>query len=826
MKNHLIAFSGRVLSLALVAAVSLVLPGQEKVFERVEVVRQEILVRVFADSRLVPGLKAEDFTLYEDGKKVEINYCRELRRSLVQPESTTGASAAAVRRPRLFLFMLWFNEESREWPKAWEYFLTKIYRPGDRIILCDDEQVIEVSSPEKEQEKLTAFFARMVEGLKQKKNNKVRLVNELEKAVVDFYNSLIFNPFGYQAAHPTNDGNLPPGLEVDTEKGIVDQFKQQYKGIVDEYRLTRLKEYPRLLERLAGALKSVDAEKWVLVFLQNERLPLLDREGRLIKEARMKQTTSNELQHVMDEIDKQLQLEPGITSYVRDLQPLFIGANATFHLFLSDAEGERTPNEQMRWKSVFSSWEGTFRQISADTGGRVADSTLLGEALQKAAASEDIYYVLTYPPAAGAEKRRELRVEMNRPGLKAVYSRKLALGELFPLKIQGLNWQDGILKIVLSDFQRMYGEAGLTGRLRISVRAEMKGRVPLVAEKEIMPAEPAVDLGMALNFPAPGRYLVKVDAEDLLSNNKVHAEKEIEILSPQPREAVAVSAEAALPADLAAVLDLAAGYCRRLKEGAFRFFCFEKIEEKFLERNPLKQQVETIERRWEYDYQITGAGGEINEQRRLIREGTRKMDKENASLATRFSSHYSVFLPVTLLATENRKRYTYRLLEREKVKSQRCAVVEVLPRGPGSGAIAQGKVWIDEQDGSVLKIEMSPRGVAGVEALEKAAKNLLARLLLEVTHFYLVKQNDLRFPSMTTFREAYVFEKTVSSQKSEVPFSNSEGKNPTSGSTVVYIPKLEQGRREVEFYRLRQDYEKYRFFEVESHEEIKEPRLY
>ena len=45
-----------------------------------------------------------------------------------------------------------------------------------------------------------------------------------------------------------------------------------------------------------------------------------------------------------------------------------------------------------------------------------------------------------------------------------------------------------------------------------------------------------------------------------------------------------------------------------------------------------------------------------------------------------------------------------------------------------------------------------------------------------------------------------------------------------SGSgMIITLPQLEGRRREIEFYRLRQDYGKYRFFEVDSSVEIKQP---
>ena len=451
----------------------------------------------------------------------------------------------------------------------------------------------------------------------------------------------------------------------------------------------------------------------------------------------------------------------------------------------------------------------------------MCNTTRLGDALREAAGREDVYYVLTFKPTPGNDRQRKLRIEVNRPGWKAVYSRKLQLGELFPLRIQALEWREVGLRISIADFQRTYGDAGLAGRLRIAVSAGTRGGRPLAFEKEILPAEPAVDVELALNFPAPGRYPVHVEVRDLLTGNGTSADKEVEVLPPPAPLRVQETELPPMPAELEPVMAKAAEYCRRLKEAAFRFYCLEKVEERVLERNPLNKRLEPVERRWEYDYQITGAGGTINEHRRLVREGTRKVDKKNAALATRFSSHGSVFLPVTLLARENREKYSYRLLGRERVKKSRCFVVEVLPRQPESGSIAHGRVWIDERDGSVLKIEMNPRGVAGVEALEKAAKASLARLLLEVTHTYFVERDGLRFPSTTGFREAYVVEKAMSEQSIGIPYAG--GTNNAGGMTVVTVPKLEQKRHEVEFYRLRQDYEKYRFFNVESREEIKQP---
>jgi hypothetical protein len=499
--------------LLLTASLALLAHSQERIYEHVEVINQEVLVRVFLGGKPVPGLKLEDFVLFENGQKIKINYCRERRRSMAGDEAPATSGPAAARRERLFLFMLWFNEESREWSKAWDYFLKNIYRPGDHIILSDGEQVLEVTAPEKEGEKLVEFFKKTTAGWKRKKMEKTRLVRELENNVAAFRDDLV----------------ISAGKDSTFEFQLLADFKRRYRGAMDEYLLPLRRGYPRWLQRLAESLKVVDAEKWVLVFLQNERIPLISRDGRLFRETPMPQEIHVALRQLMEETERQLQLSTDVIGYFSELQPLFTSSDATFHLFLCDAADETLATEHMQWKPVFSSWDETFRQISASTGGHVNDTTRLADAIQEVAAAEDVYYVLTYLPAEGKEAQRSLKIEVNRPGARIVHSRKLTKGELFPLRIKGLEWQDGKLKIALTDFQRQYGESGLAGHLRLGVQAQTKGKKTLSGEIEIMPKEAEVTVELALRFSASGRWKLKIEAKDLLSGNRTSAMNAVEI---------------------------------------------------------------------------------------------------------------------------------------------------------------------------------------------------------------------------------------------------------------------------------------------------------
>jgi hypothetical protein len=774
-----------------------VLCGQDEVVERVEVVNREVVVRVFDGGEPVSGLTRRDFTLTENGEPVIITSCHMERRTLA-PAKAPAAEEAIVekQRGRLFLFLLWWNEESRDWPKAWEYFLRNIFRLGDRIILANDLKVIQVANPSKEKEKLFKFFQGTQELLKRKRLGKADLFARLNNCAGDFHEIML----------AVSNSNAP----IQTPELVyLNAFKNCYQSMLAEYRLQRLKAQPGMLERLADGLRAVDAGKWVLLFLQNERLPLVHKKSRLFTDTPMKPETVADLGRFIDMCDKDMRMATDMAVHIRDLRSLFIGAGATFHLFLSDAGGEVLDTDYLRWFPVFSSWESAFRGIAKDTGGDVQDTTRLKEALEKAASRPDIYYVLTYKPGTPDTGKPKLKVEVSRPGVKAVYARKLKPREIRPLKLSEPAWKEGILRFTISDYLRETVKGGtIAGDVHVKVSSETFDGDPLEFEKVFHPKEESASVEMKVNFPEPGDYIITVAVTDRLSGNSARNYTRVSIAAPEPES------EDPLDPKLKAVLDKAAVYCRRLQKAAFRFTCTEVVEEKVLKRNPVSKRVEPETNRWNYDYQVVADQEKVSEQRILVRRGHKKVNMLDAKLETRFKANYSVFLPTTLLGEHNRTNYIYSLLESVRLKKRNCAVIEVTPRKPGQGPLARGKAWLDVENGSILKIEMDPRGVAGSAVLEAAAKKMSARLDLKAIHWCLEERKGLRFPSSTEFSESYVFKKKLSSREVTV---HSPSDDPDFAiSKTIRVPSVEARHRRVEFYRLTQSYKKYRYFEVDT----------
>jgi len=788
----------------ILAALLMILPlssaAQEKVVEKVQVTNREVVVRVFDGKKPVSGLTEKDFLLLEDGKERTITSCRELHRAMAAAESSPkdpGVAYAAPRKGRLFLFLLWWNEKSETWPKAWNYFLSNIFRPGDRIVISDGSTGVVIRDPETQRDKLAGFFTAMDQALEHKKLDKSNMIRELGQSTDEFHNSLV-------------------GLKMRaSERALLQEFKMRYRGVLEEYRLARLRAQPKLMTRLAAEMRSIEAEKWVLVFLQNEHLPLVHENSRLFS-APMSQATASQLKKFIDECDKRMVQAADMAVHVHDMRSLFTGANATFHLFLSDPKGEVLDTDQLRWTPTFSSWESAFRDISRDTGGGIRNTTQLDRALHDTAGREDIFYALTFRPGTAAGSRPKLNIRVNRKGLDVVFARRLEPVEIQPLQIKSLEWESGHLKFSLSGFMRETGADGLlSGNIRVQVSTESRSGKSLDFARSIKPAGDGADVGMTLNFPEPGDYTLHIEAWDEIGDRTAHAHIRVNIPEPEPVQTTAMIDDSGnMSPQLAGILEKTTDYCRRLKKAAFRFYCTELVTETTMEKSRLTKRWQRSNRKLQYDYQVVGAGT-IEEQRRLVRRDGKKANLKNAGLDTRIKSRYSVFMPVTLLAVENRHKYHYKLEGTDSVKGHACAVVNVQPRNPEAGSITQGRVWIDMEDGSVLRIEVHPRGIRGSDAMMRAAREMSANLELTANHWYLESHGGLRFPSQTEFAEAYVFDKL---SRTRVRVRNV----PEKYGVVKQVrePYEDRSRRRVEFYHLLQQYKDYRYFEVNSKVEI------
>ena len=217
------------------------------------------------------------------------------------------------------------------------------------------------------------------------------------------------------------------------------------------------------------------------------------------------------------------------------------------------------------------------------------------------------------------------------------------------------------------------------------------------------------------------------------------------------------------------ILQKCADYSQKLANSALDFVCKEKIiDERFLMPNRFETRNRTIftyssvrpsrKNVYVYDYQLTRKQNKINENRILIEENGKKKNEKNAGLKTALFFHENlIFGPVGLLSEFWQQYYDYEIVKREKFRGQKVIVIEAIPKPYLKTDNLYGKIWVSEDDFSIVKVEWEPTSVENYELLEEYAQELKAKLVIKFVAEYGLEKKGIRFPSKYSVNEAYVF---------------------------------------------------------------------
>ena len=228
-------------------------------------------------------------------------------------------------------------------------------------------------------------------------------------------------------------------------------------------------------------------------------------------------------------------------------------------------------------------------------------------------------------------------------------------------------------------------------------------------------------------------------------------------------------------------------YCQRLERAALDFVCMEEVSEK-LDSSREKQEADVrvdpritsgvggvgrmgmsgrpmtfnpsapprSSHQYVFDYQFVRQQGQVKENRVLLeKDGKKAKPKEQLPQMTVFSCSEILLMPLKLLDEKVSEYYDYRLLREDELGGVKVWVLEVSPRLSIKSYLG-GRLWIGQQDSSVLRIEWDPTTFGHYDAIrQNAAQYKEAPAVSSYTDFGVAK-NGLRFPSLDYTEEAYV----------------------------------------------------------------------
>jgi hypothetical protein len=242
-----------------------------------------------------------------------------------------------------------------------------------------------------------------------------------------------------------------------------------------------------------------------------------------------------------------------------------------------------------------------------------------------------------------------------------------------------------------------------------------------------------------------------------------------------PGQAPAAAAQAA-PVDprLARVLERTKAYCAKLERAALDFTCLEKIEERtysMTEEAPdvsipqpggMSYAYKSVKRpyyanTYVYDYQFIRKGPDKKESRILVEENGRKKKEREAVLTTMaVRVENALFGPIGLLGAAVQELHTYTIVGEEKDKGKTVLVIDAVSSVPLDRVHCTGRVWVREDDASILKIAWDQASVGNFQLIRETARRMGAEPKLTSMTEYGLEKGGLRFPSQDVTEEGYL----------------------------------------------------------------------
>jgi hypothetical protein len=503
---------------------------QERIVEKVEVTNIEVPVRVLYKGKPVTGLSKDDFLLYENKKRVEINGFIVKRKSLdvVANRSELSPGEVGQLKPRAFVMVFSITDFNENIQKAVDHLFHNVLRPNDRLMIFANDKTIthpDIKNGQTIKQQLIAELKN--EGIAARR----RLINYINKVETE----LNINDFRIQFARR------------DQRPRRLINFLKKYLLTWNDYKKKYLTPKIDRFYYFSRYLENMPTEKWVLNFYQFDLFPKIrlgsdtmekirDLSTRLITNPSAGPHAMGKMIHnLLNQITIDLNVSKGVP--IDAITKLFHKVDATFHSFFIRSSSKIGFND-FEYEEVASDIENTLKSITRVTGGKNITSNNLVKSIETVSKLKDEYYILTYVPAnpkkAGKltiktkNKKQKVYYDNNfRADYISEYLNKLEKQIKIPeIKIMDFSFENKILAFSIVEYlmKDMEKEKGRRGRIQIRIRVTDKENNPLFDQSKMLSAQKndlKISLAMFKRIKT-GEYNFLLDAVDLYTGRKTN----------------------------------------------------------------------------------------------------------------------------------------------------------------------------------------------------------------------------------------------------------------------------------------------------------------
>jgi len=508
----------------------------DPIVEKVTVTNVEVPVRVLFKGKPVTNLSKDNFTLYENKQKMDINGFFLKRKKIKVPlTQETESRQYSSLPPRTFVLVFSITDLNNNLKEAVDHLFNKILKENDRVLIFANDKTVEYPNLKKKEKIREQLLSDLREESKKARERLAIYINKVET----FLNIHEFR----QRLHLRHD--FPGDRLVD----FLNKYLLTWNDYKKKYltpRIDRFYFFSRYLEGIKG-------HKWVLNFYQFELFPNIRISSRtmgIIRDIAEQLMDSKEagassigklIFSLLNRIIIDLNVSKGFPT--KEVSKLFYKVDATFHSFFIKGVMKMGIDE-VETQEIASDIEKVLKEITDITGGQNITSNNLVKSIETVSEIEDAYYILTYAPKNPAEAGK-IKVKVDNKKYKVLYDDNFRIdyiGEYFDklekeiktpdLKIKDFSFKGKIFFFSVRDYmmKETKGKDGQAGHLKIRIRLmENESSTTLFDQQKMLTAQKNE---MKISIPAfkklkKGEYTFIIDAIDMLTGKEVNTSENV-----------------------------------------------------------------------------------------------------------------------------------------------------------------------------------------------------------------------------------------------------------------------------------------------------------